>query len=194
MLYPVNLELDQFEIVIVGGGEVAYRKCKNFLEFNKSVKVIAPHFLDSFYELENVVLVQDKYDERYIESSQIVVAATDNRLVNEEIAKYCYQHKKLVNVVDNRMLSNYIVPSYVKRGDLLLSVSTGGKSPALAKKISRELAVEYDDSYEEYVNLLGSLREAIMKRYEDVGVRRKLIKELISLDYEALKEESRKYL
>ena len=97
-------------------------------------------------------------------------------------------------MVDNRMLSNYIVPSYVKRGDLLLSVSTGGKSPALAKKISRELAVEYDDSYEEYVNLLGSLREAIMKRYEDVGVRRKLIKELISLDYEALKEESRKYL
>ena len=194
MLYPVNLELDQFEIVIVGGGEVAYRKCKNFLEFNKSVKVIAPHFLDSFYELENVVLVQDKYDERYIESSQIVVAATDNRLVNEEIAKYCHQHEKLVNVVDNRMLSNYIVPSYVKRGDLLLSVSTGGKSPALAKKISRELAVEYDDSYEEYVNLLGSLREAIMKRYEDVGVRRKLIKELISLDYEALKEESRKYL
>ncbi|MDB8543684.1 bifunctional precorrin-2 dehydrogenase/sirohydrochlorin ferrochelatase [Turicibacter sanguinis] len=194
MLYPVNLELDQFEIVIVGGGEVAYRKCKNFLEFNKSVKVIAPHFLDSFYELENVVLVQDKYDERYIESSQIVVAATDNRLVNEEISKYCHQHKKLVNVVDNRMLSNYIVPSYVKRGDLLLSVSTGGKSPALAKKISRELAVEYDDSYEEYVNLLGSLREAIMKRYEDVGVRRKLIKELISLDYEALKEESRKYL
>lgn len=194
MLYAVNLELDQFEIVIVGGGEVAYRKCKNFLEFNKSVKVIAPHFLDSFYELENVVLVQDKYDERYIESSQIVVAATDNRLVNEEIAKYCHQHKKLVNVVDNRMLSNYIVPSYVKRGDLLLSVSTGGKSPALAKKISRELAVEYDDSYEEYVNLLGSLREAIMKRYEDVGVRRKLIKELISLDYEALKEESRKYL
>ena len=94
MLYPVNLELDQFEIVIVGGGEVAYRKCKNFLEFNKSVKVIAPHFLDSFYELENVVLVQDKYDERYIESSQIVVAATDNRLVNEEIAKYCHQHKK----------------------------------------------------------------------------------------------------
>ena len=49
MLYPINLELNHVEIVVIGGGEVAYRKCKNFSEFNKSVKVVAPSFIELFY-------------------------------------------------------------------------------------------------------------------------------------------------
>ena len=179
MLYPINLELNHVEIVVIGGGEVAYRKCKNFSEFNKSVKVVAPSFIELFYELENVELIWDSYKEEYIQHA---------------IGEYCHLHQKLVNVVDSVSLSNYTVPSYVKRGDLLLSVSTGGKSPSLSKKIRMELEKKYDDSYEEYVHLLGVIRQQIIEQYEDVKVRRRLIQELIKLDLDALKEEGRKYM
>ena len=149
MFYSINLELDKFEVVIIGGGEVAYRKCKNFLDFNKKVKVIAPKFIKEFQELSNKVeLIEDIYKEEYIKDSFIVVAATNNKDVNKAIGKYCNLNNKLVNVVDSIELSNYTVPSYIKRGDLLISVSTGGKSPSLSRKIKKELEAQYDDSYE----------------------------------------------
>ena len=77
--------------------------------------------------------------EEYIKDSFIVVAATNNKEINKNIGIYCRSCGKLVNVVDDIKLSNYTVPSYVKRGDLLISISTGGKSPSLSSKIKKEL-------------------------------------------------------
>lgn len=195
MFYSINLELDKFEVVIIGGGEVAYRKCKNFLDFNKKVKVIAPKFIKEFQELSNKVeLIEDIYKEEYIKDSFIVVAATNNKDVNKAIGKYCNLNNKLVNVVDSIELSNYTVPSYIKRGDLLISVSTGGKSPSLSRKIKKELEDQYDDSYEEYINLLGEARRKIIEEVDDISIRRKLIKNLITLNLEELREEKNKYI
>lgn len=188
MLYPINLALNHFEIVIIGGGKVAYRKCQNFIQFNKAVTVVAPKFIDEFYELKNVKLIHDVYQKKYIENSDIVVAATNRAEINQEIGEYCHRHKKLVNVVDQLALSNYTVPSFVKRGDLLLSISTGGKSPVLAKKIKEELEEKYDDTYVEYVNLLGEMRQLIMSRYEDQTLKKQLIDQLITLDLQQLKQ------
>ncbi|MGL5328828.1 MAG: precorrin-2 dehydrogenase/sirohydrochlorin ferrochelatase family protein [Peptostreptococcaceae bacterium] len=195
MLYPINLELGKFEIVIVGGGDVAYRKCTNFIKFNKKVKVIAPKFLDEFYELkkEDVELIEDIYKEEYIKDCFIVVAATDDKTINTQIGEYCKLHNKLVNVVDNVELSNYTVPSYIKRGDLLISISTGGKSPSLSRKIKKELEDQYDDSYEEYINLLGEVRTNIISKHDDKVLRRKLIKSLVDMDLEELRMENKKY-
>ena len=121
MLYPINLEIQDMKITIIGGGDVAYRKCKNFLEFDKSVRVISPEFIDSFELIKNnVELVYDVYKEEYIKDSFIVVAATNNKEINKNIGIYCRNCGKLVNVVDDIEISNYTVPSYVKRGDLLI--------------------------------------------------------------------------
>lgn len=188
MLYPVNLELEKFDIVIIGGGKVAYRKCQNFIRFNKAVKVVAPQFIQEFYGLKNIELIQDVYQEKYIEDCHIVVAATNNSKINQEIGEYCHRHKKLVNVVDNLLLSNYTVPSFVKRGDLLLSVSTGGKSPALSRKIKQDLEGKYDETYAEYVDLLGEMRQMVISNYQDPDMRKRLIRQLITLDLEELKQ------
>lgn len=188
MLYPVNLELEKFDIVIIGGGKVAYRKCQNFIRFNKAVKVVAPQFIQEFYGLKNIELIQDVYQEKYIEGCHIVVAATNNSKINQEIGEYCHRHKKLVNVVDNLLLSNYTVPSFVKRGDLLLSVSTGGKSPALSRKIKQDLEGKYDETYAEYVDLLGEMRQMVISNYQDSDMRKRLIRQLITLDLEELKQ------
>lgn len=189
MFYPVNLNLDNMEIIIVGGGKVALRKCMNFLEFGKSVTVLAPDFDSRFLELGNKVdLINDVFREEYIDKFDIVVAATDDKEVNEEIACICRKKSKLINVVDSRDLSDFTVSSYVKRGDLLIGISTGGKIPALSAKIRRDLEEIYDESFAEYVDLLGELREKIIKKYEDKTERKKVLKALVELDIEELKE------
>jgi precorrin-2 dehydrogenase/sirohydrochlorin ferrochelatase len=188
MLYPVNIELQDLEITIIGGGEVAYRKCINFLRFEKTVKVVSNNFIDKFDELKDKIeIIKDIYKEEYIKNSFIVVAATNDKEVNKIIGIYCRENGKLVNVVDDIKLSNFTVPSYIKRGDLLISVSTGGKSPSLSSKIKKELEETYDDSYEEYINLLGQIRKEIINNNEDISLRKKKLNELINLNLEELK-------
>ncbi len=187
MLYPINLELKDINITVVGGGEVAYRKCKNFLDFGKSVRVVSPKFIDKFELIKNdVELIYDAYKEEYIKDSFIVVAGTNNKEINKNIGIYCRACGKLVNVVDDIELSNYTVPSYVKRGDLLISISTGGKSPSLSSKIKKELEEKYGDSYEEYINILGEIRKEVIKKYKNISERKKVLNSLINLSLEEL--------
>lgn len=188
MFYPINLKLKNIQITVIGGGEVAYRKCKNFLGFGKSVKVVSENFIEKFSTIESKVeIINDSYKEEYIKSSFIVVAATNNKEVNKKIGIYCRNNGKLVNVVDDIELSNYTVPSCVKRGDLLISISTGGNSPSLSSKIKRELENKYDNTYEEYVSLLGEIRKEIIEKIEDISERKNKLNALVNLDIEELK-------
>ena len=113
--------------------------------------------------------------------------------INKNIGIYCRSCGKLVNVVDDIKLSNYTVPSYVKRGDLLISISTGGKSPSLSSKIKKELEEKYDDSYEEYINILGEIRQKVIKNYKNISERKKVLKDLVNLDLEELKTLENKF-
>ena len=172
MLYPINLKLDELDVVIIGGGEVAYRKCKNFLEFNKNVTIVSKQILNKFYDLKgNIKIIKDDYKE-----------------LNMEIGLYCKAKNKLVNVVDNIEISNFTVPSYIKRGDLLISVSTGGKSPSLSSKIKKEIEERYTEDYEEYLNVLGDIRKKVIKKYEDKSKRKDVLNMLVTLDLEELKK------
>lgn len=190
MLYPINLNIGNMKITIIGGGKVAYRKVINFLDFGKKVTVVSKKFVDEFRMIENQIeIIHDKYDQKYIDDSFVVIAATNNKEINHEIGIYCNQKGKLVNVVDDKELSNFTVPSYVKRGDLLLSISTGGNSPSLSAKIKRELEEKYDESYEEYIELLGLARKKIIEENKDIKERRNKIKALIDLSIDELKEK-----
>ncbi|MER0281894.1 bifunctional precorrin-2 dehydrogenase/sirohydrochlorin ferrochelatase [Clostridioides difficile] len=189
MLYPINLKLDDLDVVIIGGGEVAYRKCKNFLNFNKSVTIVSKQLLNKFYDLEgDIKIIKDDYREKYIKNASVIIAATNNRELNMEIGLYCRAENKLVNVVDNVEVSNFTVPSYIKRGDLLISISTGGKSPSLSSKIKKELEKIYTEDYEEYLNVLGDIRKKVIKKYEDKRERKDILNMLITLDLEELKK------
>ena len=192
MFYPINFKINGEKITIIGGGAVAYRKCKNFLDFGASVRVVSTEFIEKFYDISNKVeLIKDLYKKEYVDESFIVVAATNNYIVNQEIGIYCRENGKLINVVDDIELSNFTVPSYVKKGDLLISVSTGGKSPSLSSKIKRELDEKYDDSYIEYIEILGNMRKEIIKKYENISERKKVLNRLVNLTLEELRELSK---
>lgn len=189
MSYPIMVDLKEKNITIVGGGKIAYRKAKNFINFGYKVNVVSLEFIEGFENIaDKVNFINDGYDEKYIKDSFIVVAATNNKQINENIGIFCREKDKLVNVVDNPKLSNFIVPSCVKRGDLVIGVSTSGKSPSLAAKIKRDLELVYDDSYTEYIDLLGELRNKILKKYNDPNEKKRLLNEIINLSSEELKK------
>lgn len=86
----------------------------------------------------------------------------------------------------NLLLSNYKVPSFVKRGDLLLIVSTAAKSLAVSRKIKQDLGGKYDETYDEYLNLFAEVRELSFSYYQDSNIRRGLVRQLIIFDLEEL--------
>ncbi|MDU6115846.1 MAG: bifunctional precorrin-2 dehydrogenase/sirohydrochlorin ferrochelatase [Paeniclostridium sordellii] len=189
MNYPIMIDLMGKEITVIGGGKIAYRKVNNFLKFGYEVTVVSREFIKDFKKIENKIkIIEDEYSEKYIKDSFIVVAATNNKKVNESIGMFCRSNNKLVNVIDDQKLSNFIVPSCVKRGDLVISISTGGKSPSLASKIRKDLEIQYDDSYEEYLILLGELREQILEKYNNPAMRKDLLNKIINLNYDELKK------
>ncbi|CEN79377.1 precorrin-2 dehydrogenase/sirohydrochlorin ferrochelatase family protein [Paraclostridium sordellii] len=189
MNYPIMIDLMGKEITVIGGGKIAYRKVNNFLKFGYEVTVVSREFIEDFKKIENKIkIIKDEYSEIYIKDSFIVVAATNNKKVNESIGMFCRTNNKLVNVIDDPKLSNFIVPSCVKRGDLVISISTGGKSPSLASKIRKDLEIQYDDSYEEYLILLGELREQILEKYNNPSIRKDLLNKIINLNYDELKK------
>jgi len=160
MYYPIHLDLTDINITIIGGGKIAFRKCQFFLEKKKPVTLVAKDFIPEFkgVQKKGLNLIQDEYCQSYIEGSFLVIAATDDVMLNEEIGRYCKSKGKLVNVASDASLSNFIIPGIISRGDLLLSVSTSGKNPSLTKEIKQQLQQRYGDNYSEVIKNLPRIK------------------------------------
>ncbi|MGL4800358.1 MAG: precorrin-2 dehydrogenase/sirohydrochlorin ferrochelatase family protein [Cellulosilyticaceae bacterium] len=196
-MYPAMLNVEGKCITIIGGGKVAYRKAKVLLSFGAKLRVVSPAFEEAFEKLEgDITLLKRCFGEveEELRGSFIVIAATDKRGLNEQIGKYCDTHHILCNVIDDKHLSSFIVPAYIRRGDLILSVSTNGHSPSLTKKIKEALAETYDESYGEYVAILGRMRERILQDITDETSKRQQLHHLIEMDLEELRAYEKSYI
>lgn len=182
MFYPIMLNLSNKKITIVGGGKVAFRKTKNLLDYSEDIRVISPEFVQEFDEIKDRVdLIISEYDDYLVKDSFIIIAATNIREINKKIEDYCKKNSILCNIVDDRINSDFIVPSVIRRGELSISISTNGRSPSLSKKIRENIEKEYPYYYEGYVNLIGEMRELIMQKCDDIEKRKKLLNELVNL-------------
>ena len=190
MYYPAMLNLKNKKCVVVGGGLVALRKCMTLLECEASIKVVSLTFRKEFSEFssERILLIRDNFRTRYIEGCFLVIAATEEIEVNQEIYSYCEGNRILVNVADEPELCSFIVPAYIRRGDLTISVSTGGRSPALARKIKEDLAKNYPAEYAQYVETMGFIREEVLKKGYSPQERMQILTELSHLPSDELSE------
>lgn len=112
---------------MVGGGAVALRKVQSLLEQGAEVTVISPVLCEELKALEDqFVWMKSVYKEGQLEGSFLVIAATDARAVNHDIAQWCEENQVLVNVADSREESSFLVNAAVRQGDLLIGISTGG--------------------------------------------------------------------
>lgn len=165
--YPVNLQLSGQHCVVLGGGAVAERKVMPLLTANAKVSVISPQLtprLAQLAEARRIIHVNRHYRLGDLQGAFLVICATDNGSVNKQAAQEARQQRALVNVADAPDLGNFSVPAQVNSGDLLITVSTGGKTPAMAKRLREELAATYGPEYGLYIDLLGKLRSNMKAR------------------------------
>lgn len=124
---------------MAGGGEVAERKVKSLLKFGAKVVVVAPTFTKLLSRIKAARLVRRGYRTGDLKGAALVIAATDDPKINRRISKDARLRNILVNVVDAPSLCSFIVPSVIKRGPLVVAISTSGRAPALAKALRLKL-------------------------------------------------------
>lgn len=162
--YPVNLLIEGKPCLVIGGGLVAERKVRSLVAAGAVVTVISPQLTSGLTEL--VEQKQIFYADRPYQSGDaagylLVICAANNPEVNQLASKEAQERNSLVNVVDAPEIGNFNVPAKVARGDLLLTVSTGGRSPALARRLREKLAEEYGPEYGLYLELLAKARQKV---------------------------------
>jgi len=183
--FPVTLEVTNRKCTIVGGGQVAARKASKLLQAGARIHLVSPVLCPQLEQLSQegrVDWVQRSFNVEDLPGSLLVIAATDDRAINAQIAQYCQEHNILVNVVDSPEESSFITSASLSRGDLLIAVSTNGQNPAFGQKIRAQLEDEYGAVYGEALQVLNEARELLKIRCDDVGKRGQIMKILIDSD------------
>jgi len=163
--YPAFLNLQGLGCLVVGGGQVGERKVKTLLSCGAKVHLISLELTSSLEEevrQGRVRWLAPEFLPEHLEGMFLVIGATDDPEVNQRISLEARSRNLLCNIVDKPRECNFIVPSQVHRGDLVIAVSTRGRSPALAKKIRQDLENLFPDIYSIYVALLGRVREYLL--------------------------------
>ncbi|MDK2986028.1 MAG: precorrin-2 dehydrogenase [Clostridia bacterium] len=184
-LFPIYLSLKNKDCLVVGGGKVAQRKVQSLIAAEASVRVISPKITSDLLKLVHegkIFWKQKKFHAEDLENPFIVISATDDENVNKEVATLCMEKNIPVNVVDDPPKCTFHIPAVVRRGDFALAISTAGKSPMLAGKLRRQLEFQFGEEYEIYVQLLGEMRERILKEIPEENKRRKIFKRLVDSD------------
>ena len=166
MSYLVNLVLEGRAAVVIGGGEVAARKVQDLLAARANVTVIAPCLCGPIVALadeKRIVTHARPYRTGDLAGAFVAIAATDDEGLNARISEDAAAINVLVNVVDRPALCTFTVPATLRRGDLTLAISTGGRCPALAGILREELAERYGPEYSELVRLFGELRKRMIE-------------------------------
>lgn len=183
--YPICLDVTNKLCVIVGGGNVALRKANTLLEEGAKVKIVSPILCDGLTKLKkekDFIWVEEAYAQEHLKQAFLVIAATDNREINHNIAAYCEEHHILVNVIDAPEESSFSVNSYFKRGELLLAISTGGASPAMSKKIKEQLQQEYGREYAIALEIIADARKEALEQIQNKEKRRAFLQSLAEMD------------
>ncbi len=164
-LYPVNLNIQGKHCVVVGGGKIAARKLRGLIECDAKITVISPEICSEVEELigqGRFQLVRRPFQPEDLSGAMVCIAATDNRQVQNMVRDAARKEKCLLNSIDDQEACDFQVPSKIRRGGLLLTVSTGGGSPALSKDIRIRLEDEFGSEYEEFVAFLATVREHLL--------------------------------
>ncbi len=165
--YPVSLNIRGRKCLVIGGGQVAVRKVAGLLEHGAVVEVISPELCPELAELaakREITAFTREYRAGDLEGAFVAILATDDSRVNREAVAEAGKRAVLVNVVDRAEESDFIAPSYLRRGDISIAISTSGKSPALARKLRIRLEEEFGEEYARLASLLSAVRAEVLEK------------------------------
>lgn len=183
--YPINLIIEGKLCVVVGGGKVARRKIKGLVDGGGIVRVISPEVHPDIVELGEagkIDLLLRRYTEGDLKGAVICFAATSDKAVQLLVAAHAENEGVLVNIIDDPGGCDFHVPARVNRDKLLLTISTGGASPALSKQLRQELEAAYGEEYGSLLELLGRIRKNVVTEGSDPKKNKELFQSLLESD------------
>jgi len=163
--YPIFALIADKPCLVVGGGAVGERKVQDLLAAGARVTVVSPGLTPSLTALAAqgaIRHLQADFQEEQVKGMALVIGATDDLEVNAKVSAAAQARGIMVNIVDQPDLCTFIVPAQVRRGELTLAISTGGASPALARKLREELEHHFGPEYEPYLALLQAVRTQLL--------------------------------
>jgi precorrin-2 dehydrogenase / sirohydrochlorin ferrochelatase len=177
--YMACLDLTGRRCVVVGGGSVGLEKAQGLLVCDAKVVVVSPELDEGFLELV-VEWVPRAYESRDLTGAFLVIAATSDRAVNEAVSGDAEARGMLCNVADVPDLCNFILPAVHREGPIAVAVSTGGASPALAKRLRSQIAELVGPEHAELAEELRALRPEVKERFATYEERRDYFEELVT--------------
>ena len=186
--FPMFVDMTERECLIVGGGNVAYRKVMVMLDFGAKVTVVAEDICDELRKLtiddtankENrITFIKRRFERKDCDGMEMVIAATDDNALNHEIAEYCKAKGIMVNAVDQKADCSFIFPSYIKEKNLVAAFSSGGNSPVLTQYLKgkeQEILTPFLGELNEY---MGQIREKVIAQYDTEAERKRVFKEIL---------------
>ncbi|HVF14319.1 MAG TPA: bifunctional precorrin-2 dehydrogenase/sirohydrochlorin ferrochelatase [Acidimicrobiales bacterium] len=159
--YPVNLVLEGRRCLVVGGGGVALRKVEGLLACGAVVTVVAPTVDRRLKDRPDVAIEERAYRRGEVRAYRLAIAATDSPEVNAAVFADGEDAGVWVNGADDPVNCSFTLPSVLRRGPLMITVSTGGRSPALSRWLRRRLEAEIGPEFEILLDLLSSERELL---------------------------------
>ena len=168
---------------MVGGGGVATRKVTTLLSCGARVTVVSLDVtatLQNLFKQNRITLKLRGYQSQDLDSVFLVIGATNDEMLNQKISRDAAKNQMLCNIADRPEDCNFILPSIVQRGDLTISISTSGKSPAMAKVIRKELEQQFGQEYADFLQLMGAIRKKLLSQAHEPEAHKPLFERLIS--------------
>ncbi len=187
--YPVYLDLQNRAVLVVGGGVIAEGKALQLIEAGAQVKVVSPDLTPRLAELAAAGAItyrQGKFAPDDLRGAVLVISATNDQQVNEQVAQLAAAAGQLYNVVDQPALCSFITPALVTRGRLQISVSSAGGSPSVAQRVKREIADLIGDEYGELLEVAAEMRAEAKRLIPDFDQRRQVLHAFVESDALAL--------
>lgn len=172
---PIFIHIKNRPCLVVGGGSIAARKVALLRKAQAEVTVVSPVLCDELKQLHKENLIRHiarEFEDYDLESCVLVIAATDQRAVNEHVSALAKQLRLPVNVVDNPDLCSFIMPSIIDRSPVVIAVSTGGSSPVLARLIRTKLEGSIPAAYGHLAKLVEGFRDKVKATFPNVESRR----------------------
>jgi len=181
-LYPINLNINGQLCVVIGAGAVAARKIAALLPCEARIRIISPELSAGVQQIVNenrLEWVPRAYMRGDLQGAALAFALTDRPEVQQQITTEAMERGIPINIADNPLACTFQTAATVRRGDLLISISTGGGSPALAATIRKELEVQYGPEYGDLVKLLSLIRQMTVGQASSQEKQKRLLEQIL---------------
>ena len=181
--YPVCLDIQERCCLVVGGGQVGTRKVRTLLDCGAQVTVVSPEGTPELAEMARkgrVIWERRDYRDGDQAGMFLVIGATDVEALNRRIQQEAESDGRLCNIADQPERCNFVLPAVIQKGDLMIAVSTSGKSPAFAKHLRRLLEGQFGPEYAIFLDLMGAVRQRLLAEAHAPEEHKPIFEQLIS--------------